>query len=322
MAAQSGPGKSYRRGISLIAVTDKFNTEEKAEAWFIQQRWPNGVACHHCGSLNVATIANRKPQPFRCRDCRKHFSVKTGTVLHSSKLPLRKWAIAFYLYMTNLKGVSSMKLHRDLDIGQKAAWHMAHRIREAWNDEAEKFAGPVEVDETYIGGLERNKHETKKLRVGGGTIGKTAVVGMKDRDTNRVAAEPVDSTNAPTLRGFIQEHTEPTAQVYTDDHRSYTRLGRPHETVKHSVAEYVRGQAHTNGVESFWANMKRGYQGVYHHWSEKHLDRYVTEFEGRHNARPMDTAEQMAFMVRAGEGKRLKYEDLIGPPSTRQPRML
>ena len=120
---------------------------------------------------------------------------------------------------------------------------MAHRIRETWNDETEKFAGPVEVDETYIGGLERNKHESKKLRVGGGTIGKEAVVGMKDRASGQIVAEHVDSTDAPTLRSFIQEHTEPTAQVYTDDHRSYTQLRRPHETVKHSMAEYVRDMA-------------------------------------------------------------------------------
>ena len=273
-------------------------------------------------SEDIDLTPSRKPQPFRCRDCRKHFSVKTGTVLHGSKLSLRQWAIAFYLCMTSLKGVSSMKLHRDLGITQKAAWHMAHRIREAWNDETEKFVGPVEVDETYIGGLERNKHESKKLRVGGGTIGKNAVLGMKDRETNWVVAEPVDSTDAPTIRSFIRDYTEPTAQVYSDDHRSYSNLGRPHETVKYSIAEYVREQAHTNGIESFWANMKCGYQGVYHKMSPKHLPRYLDEFAGRHNARPMDTAEQMSLMVTAREGKRFRYEDLIGPPETRQPMIL
>lgn len=129
MAKQSAPGKYYRKGISLIDVVKMFDTEEKAEAWFIEQRWPDGPVCPSCQSTNVQPRASRKPQPFRCRSCRKDFSIKTGTVLHSSNIPLSKWAIGFYLYMTNLKGVSSMKLHRDLGIGRKAAWHMAHRIR-------------------------------------------------------------------------------------------------------------------------------------------------------------------------------------------------
>ena len=322
MAKQQGPGKSYRKGISLIEITERFDTEEKAEAWFISQRWPNGVACPLCGSLNIATVASRKPQPFRCRDCRKHFSVKMGTVLHSSNIKLRKWAIAFYLYMTNLKGVSSMKLHRDLGIGQKAAWHMAHRIRETLTTTGGKFAGPVEVDETFVGGIEKNKHANKKLRAGRGTVGKVAVVGMKDRETGRIASKVVDSTDAPTLQGFVRQHTEPDTKVYTDDASAYVGIPRPHEAVKHSVSEFVRGMAHTNGMESHWAALKRGYDGVYHHMSVKHLSRYVVEFEGRHNQRPLDTQDQMATMAANSAGKRLRYADLIGPKETRQPRML
>ena len=285
----------------------------------MEQRWPDGVTCPDCASAAVSERKNRRPAPYHCRSCRKTFSVKTGTLLHNSKLPLNQWAIAFYLFSTNLKGVSSMKLHRDLGITQKSAWHMEHRIRECWNAAADQFAGPVEADETYIGGKEGNKHADKKLNAGRGTVGKTAVVGVKDRATNRVNAQVVERTDAPTLQGFVKSHTADAAMVYTDEARAYNGLARPHEAVKHSVGEYVREMAHTNGIESFWATLKRGHDGVYHHFSVKHLDRYVMEFEGRHNFRPLDTAEQMAELARGSVGKHLPYADLIGKPETRHP---
>ena len=320
---KTGPGKSYRKGISLIQALRQFGDDAQAEAWFVNRRWPNGIHCPKCDSDAVSTRKGRRQTPqYHCKGCTANFTVKTDTIMHDSKLPLSKWALAFYLFSTNLKGVSSMKLHRDLEITQKNAWHLAHRIRETWNDETEKMAGPVEADETYIGGKEANKHADKKLHAGRGPVGKVAVAGLKDRTTNEVRAEVVDHTDAPTLQGFVRRNTEADAQVYTDEARAYVGLPRRHETIRHSVGEYVKDQAHTNGIESFWSMLKRGHDGVYHHFSKKHLGRYVDEFEGRHNSRPLDTADQMARMAQGADGKRLPYADLIGPAETRQPRML
>ena len=314
MTAKNAPGKHYRTGISLMDAVKQFGDDDKAEAWFIAQRWPDGMECVYCDGPNVVRRnANRKTPLYRCNECRKDFTVKVGTVMEGSNLSLSKWAVAFYLVTMNLKGVSSMKLHRDLGISQKAAWFMVHRIRETWKDETTvKFVGPVEADETAIGGVEKNKHTDKKLHARRGSVGKSIVHGILDRETNQVVAGVVDSPDAVTLQGRVLDATAPHR---TGIHRRGNGLRGPccggHVTIQHSAGEYVRDMAHTNGIESFWSLLDRGIMGTFHHVSPKHLNRYVSEFSGRHNNRPADTFTQMQRIAGEMVGKRLKYKELI-----------
>ena len=189
---------------------------------------------------------------------------------------------------------------------------MLQRIREAFKrDDEPPMGGPVEVDETYVGGKRRNMPNSKrKTLTGRGAVGKTAVAGAKDRASNQVSAQVVQSTDAPTLQGFVEGVTDPQAQIYTDDARAYVGMDRSHESVNHSVGEYVRDMAHTNGIESFWSVLKRAHKGVYHKFSKKHLQRYVSDFAGRHNLRDLNTIDQMGYLVSGMVGKRLTYKSL------------
>lgn len=309
-----------KASMTLFEIMAKFPDDETAEAWFAGQRWPDGKpACPHCGSANVQSGCSHRTMPYRCREkeCGKRFSLKTGTVMQSSKLGLRVWAIAMFILTSNVKGASSLSLHRDLGVTAKTAWHLAHRIRESWQDAADPppvEEGPAEVDEAYFGGLEKNKHWDKKLRAGRGTVGKTPVAGVLDRATNRIHAAVVPRTDRATLEPLVMRRTRRGTPIHTDEAAAYDALPN-HEAVNHGRGEYVRGDVHVNGVESFWAMLKRGHKGIYHQWSPKHLHRYVTEFAGRHNLKPLGTDGQMAAMAAGMVGRRLRYRDLTGEVS-------
>ncbi len=310
------PGKAHRDGISIMQLTAMFPTEEAAETWFEEVRWgATSRHCAKCGSTNTYEVKRRKPQPYRCRSCKSYFSVRTGSALAETNLPLRTWLHAIYLYITSLKSVSSMKLHRDLGITQKTAWFLLHRLRTAWDgDPADLFTGPVEVDETYMGGKARNKsnHQRRQAKATGNEVApKTAVVGAKDRCIRKVAARVVAAPNMAELLGLVTKTVGADAVVYTDEAKAYQGLPRSHGTVKHGAGEYVRGDVHTNGVESFWSMLKRAHMGTFHHLSPKHLHRYVAEFAGRHNVRNQDTIKQMQAVVAGTLGKRLMYAELV-----------
>ncbi len=319
--AQKAPGKAHREGISLVELFQMFPNNETAQKWLEEQRWGDEPWCPKCGSFNVRHN-NHKSMPWRCgeRECRKRFSVRVGTPLQGSPLDYQVWVVAIYLLTTSLKGQSSMKLHRDLNVTQKTAWFLAHRIRKAFanDDESGRFSGPVEVDETYMGGRRANMSNAQRRELadqgaGRGTVGKVAVVGVKDRATKHVRAKVAESTDAATLQGFVVDHADPGATVYSDDASAYDSLPFDHETVKHSLSEYVKGDVHANGIESLWSMLKRAHKGIYHKMSPKHLDRYVQEFAGRHNLREADTLTQMGMVVRGMEGRRLTYADLKEP---------
>jgi transposase-like protein len=299
--------------ISTFELFEKFPDQETARVYIEGRLWPQGPRCPVCGLGE--RITERKDGFYRCNQCKEDFTVRTGTIFERSPVPLHKWVYAMYLLVTARKGISSLQLSKEIGITQKSAWFVLHRLREACGPDLEKLRGIIEIDETYIGGLEENKHADKKRNAGRGAVSKTAVLGMRERG-GRIVAKPVARTDKATIQTAIIRRVEAGSAINTDEAGAYEGLNAlafKHETVNHKSGEFVRDGVTTNGIESVFAVLKRGLIGVYHHASPKHLGRYVDEFSFRLNEGNVKnhTLTRLDSFVAGVAGKRLTYKALI-----------
>lgn len=303
---------------NLMRIAQRFATEEAAREWLEAKRWPEGAACPHCGGAEVYKLTP-KPESvkpgrkglYKCKYCRKQFTVTVGTIFEASHIGLHKWLIAIYLMCSSKKGISAHQLHRSLSIGYKSAWFMCHRIRYAMEQgpAMEKLSGIIEADECYIGGKRRGGRE--KSGRPGPDSNKAPVFALVERG-GKLRAFPIERVTSENLRSALRDNAERSSRIMTDDSNLYTLVRDDfdsHETVNHTEREYVRGDVSTNTVEGFFGLLKRGINGVYHHVGKKHLHRYVQEFQFRYNARKINDGDRTALAVIGFEGKRLKYRD-------------
>jgi transposase-like protein len=300
--------------LSIYEMMERFPDEQAAIDYLTGILWKDGAVCPYCGGKRVSP---RKVKNYhRCNDCKKDFTIRVGTIFHRSHIPLHKWLLAMYLIVTDRKGISSVELAKKLGISQVSAWFLLQRIRAACGNQVVKIlSGIVEGDETFLGGKEKNKHASKKLRQGRGAVGKTTVFGMRDRD-GQVMAKVVESTSAEILQEAIQENALEGSTICTDQHSGYIGLDTDgkfvHKRVKHSAKQFVDGMAHTNGIESVWAVLKRGFYGTYHWFSREHTQLYIDEVVFRLNEGncKYDTVNRLDSLVRGVKGKRLTWKML------------
>lgn len=298
---------------SLYDLLDYFSSEEICEEYLVSIRWDGEPKCPHCDSKRVGVLQG-KTKRYKCYGCRKQFGVKVGTIFHDSKIPLRKWFMAIYLIASTKKGMSSHQLARDLKIHQESAWFVLQRIRETYVPSKRKFTKrTVEVDETYYGGKEKNKHKDKKTpnTQGRSTKTKSAIFGVLERD-GKVYAVPVKDTTGKTILPIVESVVAKNSKVYTDEYRPYRSLRKKfrHDYVKHNQGEYARGKVHTNGIEGFWSQLKRGVSGTYHSVSKKHLERYVNEATFRYNNRQLSGGERFNIVLSKSNVK-LDFDTLV-----------
>lgn len=289
--------------------------ETKAVEFMEKQRWNGTPCCPRCESKTVKMMMNKdgtarnKRFLWRCYECKKQFTVRIGTVFEDSGIPLRNWCLAFWRASSSKKGVSALQISRETGLSYKSALFMMHRIRFAMTpDHKDQLKGDVEVDETYVGGKPRYKGKSKRGR---GTK-KTPVVGLVERDGN-VRARVITDVTGKTLKNAIKEHVNPESRIITDEFRGYIGIGnhfkKGHHSVNHGRKEYVRGEIHTNSIESFFAIIKRGLIGTYHNVSKKHLHRYIGQFEFLYNTRKVDDGERLVQAIKSANGKRLMYKE-------------